>query len=72
MKLSNKIVDDPQIEMMDTKTTIALNNFMKKNNKLSHIDLSNTFLAERAVHYIIKRMAKSVNIQSVHLSGVRD
>jgi hypothetical protein len=45
---------------------------MKKNSRLLHIDLSNTFLAEKAVHYIIKRLAKSVNIQSVHLSGVRE
>ena len=57
---------------MDTTTTISLNQYMKKNNKLLHIDLSNTFLAEKAVHYIVKRLAKSVNIQSVHLSGVRE
>jgi hypothetical protein len=57
---------------MDTATTISLNEYMKKNSKLLHIDLSNTFLAEKAVHYIVKRLAKSVNIQSVHLSGVRE
>ena len=43
---------------------------MKSSNLLQHLDLSSTLLAERAVHYIVKRLAKSLIIQAVHFSGV--
>ena len=52
--------------------TRILDSYLKRSNRLQHIDLSNTSLAERAVHYVIKRLAKSLTIQSVHFSGVHD
>lgn len=43
--------------------------FVKRQTKLQHLDLSNTHLSERSVHYLIKRLAKHVSLNSVHLSG---
>ena len=34
MKLTNKEYNDPKIELMDMNTTVALNEYMKKNSKL--------------------------------------
>lgn len=50
----------------------SLNEFLKRTSKLQHIDLSNTFLSEKAMYYVIKRLAKSTTIQSIHFSGIRD
>ena len=57
---------------VDLAVTQVLYSYIKHSNKLLHMDLSNTLLAERAVYYIIKRLAKSLTIQSVHFSGVLD
>ena len=57
---------------VDLAVTQVLYSYIKHSNKLQHMDLSNTLLAERAVHYVIKRLAKSLTIQSVHFSGVLD
>jgi len=46
--------------------------YMKKSNLLQHIDLSNTFLCQSAVYYIVKRLAKSMILQSVHFSGISE
>lgn len=53
-------------------TTIALDSYLKRSGRLTHVDLSNTFLGERAVHYLVKRLEKSTTIQSVHFSGMRE
>lgn len=53
-------------------TTIALDSYLKRSGRLNHIDLSNTFLGERAVHYLVKRLQKSTTIQAVHFSGMRE
>ena len=50
----------------------SLNEYMKRTSKLQHIDLSNTYLSEKAMYYVIKRLAKSTCIQSVHFSGQRE
>ena len=36
------------------------------------MDLSNTYLSERAMYYVVKRLAKSTCIQAVHFSGIRE
>jgi len=47
---------------VDLLSTKSLCSYFKYSSLLQHIDLSNTLLAERAVHYLVKRLAKSLVI----------
>ena len=50
------------MSVVDLQTTEVLGSYLKRSNKLQHLDLSYTLLAERAVHYVVKRLAKSLTI----------
>ena len=66
-----RIGEKRRIKSMDGKqATRLLCSFVKRQTRLQHLDLSNTHLSERSVHYLIKRIAKSTSLNSVHLSGV--
>ena len=56
------------VSMNAQESTRFMCSFVKRQTRLQHLDLSNTHLSERSMHYLIKRLAKNTSLNSIHLS----